>query len=358
MRHAILIFLLAILSDFAVAQNGLKFREIALSEALAAAKAENKLVFMELHTDGCGACEFMAAEVFPREDMGAYFNDRFVCVSYNLSRDENKPVRQQYPVSVVPTFFLLRPDGSVYHKFVGAAPSTDFIAAVEKAMDERNAYSTLEKRYREGNVDKATLMAFAIAADNAAESKMAKEAVQKLRPLLTLQDSLSEAFAPLLDLNKPENRRFFHRHVDALRQTWGDEKVEQALAAEYTAKIKDCIPFSFGETPRPDFSAVKAEIAAAHFADRQFLLDELELLEAACGGQPVRSVELLRKILREGRPDHYFVSLALYCVLDHGDTATCRAVVAMRDSILEACQQTLLTSRIRKTLELIGERAK
>ena len=39
-----------------VAQEGVRFRDLAFNEALAQAKAEDKLVFMDCYTSWCGPC--------------------------------------------------------------------------------------------------------------------------------------------------------------------------------------------------------------------------------------------------------------------------------------------------------------
>ena len=50
-----------------VAQEGVRFRDLAFNEALAQAKAEDKLVFMDCYTSWCGPCKVMTEEVFPQK---------------------------------------------------------------------------------------------------------------------------------------------------------------------------------------------------------------------------------------------------------------------------------------------------
>ena len=47
-------------------------------EALQKAKQENKLIFVDLYTTWCGPCKKMAAETFPQQAVGDYFNKNFV----------------------------------------------------------------------------------------------------------------------------------------------------------------------------------------------------------------------------------------------------------------------------------------
>ena len=60
------------------------------SEALAKAKAENKLVFMDCYTSWCGPCKYMTETIFPQEKAGEFFNPKFVCVKFDMEKGEGK----------------------------------------------------------------------------------------------------------------------------------------------------------------------------------------------------------------------------------------------------------------------------
>ena len=71
------------LSSFA---QGVDFKELTMREALALAKKEKKMVFVDFYTTWCGPCKMMTSEVFMREQVGTYFNRMFV----NLKMDAEK----------------------------------------------------------------------------------------------------------------------------------------------------------------------------------------------------------------------------------------------------------------------------
>ena len=56
------------------------FRHISLDEAAKAAKAEGKLIFIDVYTSWCGPCKMMANQTFPQKLVGDYMNKTFVCV--------------------------------------------------------------------------------------------------------------------------------------------------------------------------------------------------------------------------------------------------------------------------------------
>ena len=69
------------------------FREGSFAQALEATKTENKLVFMDCYTSWCGPCKRMASQVFVQEQVGEYFNPRFVCVKIDMEKGEGVELR-------------------------------------------------------------------------------------------------------------------------------------------------------------------------------------------------------------------------------------------------------------------------
>ena len=73
MKSLISIITLLMLNLIAFGQ-GVNFEHITFDEALAKAKAENKLVFMDCYTSWCGPSKYMTSNVFHQEIVGDYFN--------------------------------------------------------------------------------------------------------------------------------------------------------------------------------------------------------------------------------------------------------------------------------------------
>ena len=62
------------------------FREISFDQAIAAAKAENKLVFVDVMTSWCGPCKRMASDVFPQKMVGDFMNQHFVNIKIDAEK--------------------------------------------------------------------------------------------------------------------------------------------------------------------------------------------------------------------------------------------------------------------------------
>ena len=137
MLRKILIVAIAVVSYAAQAYaDGIVFHDITLSEAQAKAKDEGKLVFVDCYTPWCGPCKRMARDIFPMDSCGQFMNPRFISIMKDLAAEENVPIAEKYGVKIYPTFLIINPDGSLYHRIEGGAVKTagKFIDRVEKAL--------------------------------------------------------------------------------------------------------------------------------------------------------------------------------------------------------------------------------
>ena len=126
--------MLAFIGSVALAQNdqGIKFEKGTFSEILAKAKAQKKLVFMDVYASWCGPCKRMAAEVFTQKKVGDYFNATFVNAKFDAEVGEGRSIAARYGVNAYPTFLLLDSNGKLVGKMVGGSPADEFIRQIKE----------------------------------------------------------------------------------------------------------------------------------------------------------------------------------------------------------------------------------
>lgn len=132
---------LAFIGSVALAQNdqGIKFEKGTFAEILAKAKAQKKLVFMDVYASWCGPCKRMAAEVFTQKKVGDYFNATFVNAKFDAEVGEGRTIAARFGVNAYPTFLLLNGDGKLVGKMVGGSPADEFIRQVKELKAKADA---------------------------------------------------------------------------------------------------------------------------------------------------------------------------------------------------------------------------
>ena len=129
------------IGSITLAQNnqGIKFEKGTFSEILAKAKAQKKLVFMDVYASWCGPCKRMASEVFTQKKVGDYFNATFVNAKFDAEVGEGRTIAARYGVNAYPTFLLLNGDGKLVGKMVGGSPADEFIRQIKELKAKADA---------------------------------------------------------------------------------------------------------------------------------------------------------------------------------------------------------------------------
>ena len=136
-----------------VFSQGIEFEHGTFAEALAKAKKENKMVFMDCYTTWCGPCKQLAKKVFPQKEVGDYFNTHFVNVKMDMEKGEGAELAKKYGVKTYPTLLFMDAAGKVLHTKLGSSGSTGLIEVAKVARDPSRRIGTFKEKYAKGNRD-------------------------------------------------------------------------------------------------------------------------------------------------------------------------------------------------------------
>ena len=133
--------LVALFSPIILTAQGISFMDNDLEGALAKAKAENKVVFVDAYTTWCGPCKWLAANVFTNDTLGEFYNKQFVNLKLDMEKGVGVEFAKKYEVRAYPTLLFISPRGEVVSRVVGAYPST--ATWMEAATQALNPFESL-----------------------------------------------------------------------------------------------------------------------------------------------------------------------------------------------------------------------
>ena len=160
MKKIILFLSVSLFALSLVAQTN--FRDITYKEALAAAKAEKKLVFIDFYTSWCGPCKMMMKNIFPLKEVGNYLNSKFVCIKIDAEKGEGPELAKRYQVKAYPTFVAINPAEEILMTKVGGSGSgSGFITSIDRLIDPNKTPERMQQRYENGERTADLISAYA-----------------------------------------------------------------------------------------------------------------------------------------------------------------------------------------------------
>ncbi len=160
----LLLVIAAVAFSMGVFAQGIEFEHGTFDEALAKAKAENKMVFMDCFTVWCGPCKMLSSEVFPQKEVGDYFNANFVSIKMDMEKGEGIELRKKYGVKAFPTLLWLDAEGSLQHKAIGSMQAPALIEVAKTAFDTEKNWGNFAKKYNNGERNIAFLQEYILTA--------------------------------------------------------------------------------------------------------------------------------------------------------------------------------------------------
>lgn len=201
-RKNILAVAVMLLTMSATAQTN--FRHITYDEAINAAKAENKMVFMDFYTDWCGPCKMMMRDVFPQKEVGDFMNKNFVCIKLNAEK-EGKELAKLYKVNAYPTFIGIDTNKNIVFTKVGGSTANVFISELERKIDPNKSPEKMKERYDSG--ERTADLISTYAAYQMSEAKSGRRYNKEKEKLA--YDIVNEYFNGLSDTEKLASENLF-----------------------------------------------------------------------------------------------------------------------------------------------------
>lgn len=141
MKHTVVIFMLALACAGAFAQtapnSGISFFHGSWNEALAEAKKQNKLIFVDVYAEWCGPCKAMAMNTFTNTEVGNFYNKNFINYKLDAEKGEGPGLAARWEVSAYPTLVYVNAVGDVVFRAMGSMPPADLLDMGQKALAEK-----------------------------------------------------------------------------------------------------------------------------------------------------------------------------------------------------------------------------
>lgn len=324
--------------------TAVKWFEGSLEQALAAAKEQGKLVFVDVGAYWCPPCHEMDEKVFVRDDVAAALAADFIAIHIDAEKADGPELVESHHIQAYPTFLVLEASGVEKGRFVDFVEPPELLENLAKLKAGGNLLASLEeaasaspddpkKAYALGHAyalvaNKAGALAqfeVVLAADPKNEMGLAAKALYDRAQFITakLEGSPKKAISELEELQKrfpgtPQAARAF-RKIGRMRAQLGDpdgaiESLDAlvALDPENVAWYANYGWFCFRQNVKPDagLKAVKTGIEKhPEDAELRYLAAELHRML----GQKTEAVAAIRKASElEPKTAYYRRSIARF----------------------------------------------
>lgn len=138
------------LSMIAQTKGGMVFEKGTFAQALAKAKQENKMVFVDCYTQWCGPCHFMSTNIMPTDSAGNFMNPKFINLKMDMEHGEGPALQKNFMVKAYPTFIIFNGDGKELGRWAGMSSTcADFFAHVSAAVKGEKVVERTHAQVRE-----------------------------------------------------------------------------------------------------------------------------------------------------------------------------------------------------------------
>ncbi len=117
------------------------------------AKAENKLIFVDVYTTWCGPCKKMDKQVFSSEKVGNFYNANYVAFKIDAEKGEGLAFAKQYEIASYPSLLILDGNGKQINKNKGFLNIEDFLKFGQETLSAEEVFVAAQSLYNKGSRD-------------------------------------------------------------------------------------------------------------------------------------------------------------------------------------------------------------
>lgn len=129
--------------------KGIAFRKISVQQGIAAAKAENKPLYIHGYTDWCHYCKYMADSVYTDKEVADFFNKNFISIKVDMEK-EGKKLNDSLKMHTYPAMVFYDVNGEIMHRAAGRRYKQPFLELGKESLDPRRQMRTFRNKYESG----------------------------------------------------------------------------------------------------------------------------------------------------------------------------------------------------------------
>lgn len=144
----ILLTALVMLFTFSISYSQVNFEHISYNEALAKAKKENKIIFIDCWASWCGPCKALIKKTFPLKEVGDYMNSRYINLKVDIEKGDGPHIQSTYKIGSLPTLLFVDSNGKEITRAQAGYTAEQFINSIKKAFLPENTTDGRRNRYK------------------------------------------------------------------------------------------------------------------------------------------------------------------------------------------------------------------
>ena len=194
-------------------------------KVLKEAQKSKKMVFVDTYTQWCGPCKDLMNRILPQKEVSDYLRANFVCVRYDLEKDNGNTFRSLYPNRIIgiPTMLIIDAQGNLLHAIKGAGREGEtLVNFIKEGLSGKPLYE-IEKEYQQGKRDLEFVMKYFRALEDAYEKEKCEQIAREYAAQFPMDSLLNPDIWMMLGkyvVEQPysEEYRFVVEHLDEFQK--------------------------------------------------------------------------------------------------------------------------------------------